>query len=76
MQNILTRLLPEKVTTRSRYTGTKRSSKLVTAEASTLKEHQHGIVQYVKCMENNCSESYIDEARCRLTELVIDHKER
>ena len=27
-------------------------------------------------MENNCSESYIDEARYRLTELVIDHKER
>ena len=41
-----------------------------------MKEHQYGIVYYVECLGNNCSENYTDESGCRLIQRVIDHNEK
>ena len=70
MQSNLKWLLPENVTTRSAYTGTKLSSKFTRTKDETLKEHQHDIVCYAECPENNCTENYTGETGRHLIELV------
>ena len=49
-------MLPENVTTRVTYSGTRLSSKFTKMKGKTVKEHQHDIVYYVKCPESQVSE--------------------
>ena len=66
MQNNLKWLLPENVATCSAYTGTKISSKFTRTKDEALKEHQHYIVYYAECPENNCTKKYSGETGRRL----------
>ena len=61
MQNSLKLLLPENISTRSEYDGTKLSSKFTRTKDQTLKEHQHGKVYYAECPGNTCTENYTGE---------------
>ena len=61
MKNSLKWVLPENVTTRVTYSGTRLSSKFTKIKDKTVKEHQYDIVYYVKCPENQCSEDYTEE---------------
>ena len=47
-------VLPENVTTRVTYSGTRLSSKFTKIKDKTVKEHQHDIVYTVKCLESQC----------------------
>ena len=52
MKNSFKCVLPQNVTTRKTYTGTRLNSKFTKAKDQTVKEYQHDIVYYVKCPEN------------------------
>ena len=69
-------VLPENVTTRLTYSGTRLSSKFTKINDKTVKEHQHDIVYFVKCPESHCSEDYTGEAARRLSKRVLDHNGR
>ena len=69
-------MLPENITTRVTYSGTRLSSKFTKKKDKTVKDHQHDIVYYVKCPESQCSEDYTGKAARRLSERVLDHKGR
>ena len=61
MKNSLKFVLPENVTTRITYSGTRLSSKCTKRKDKTVKEHQHDIVYYLECQESQCSEDYTGE---------------
>ena len=69
-------VLPENVTTRVTYSGTRLSSKFTKIKDKTKKEHQHDIVYYVKCLESQCSEDHTGETARRLSERAFDHNGR
>ena len=48
----------------------------MTVKDKILKQHQHGIVYYVKCPENQCLEDSTGESAQRLSERVLDHNGR
>ena len=52
MKSSLKCVLPENVTTRVTYSGTRLSSKFTKTKDKTVKEHRHDIVYYVKCPES------------------------
>ena len=52
------RVLPQNVTARSVYIGTKICSKFTRTKDQTLKEHQHDIVNYAECRERNCTKNW------------------
>ena len=73
MKNSLTCALPETVTSRVTYSGTRLSSKFTKRKDKTVKEGQHDIVYYIKCPESQCS---VDYTIRRLSERVLDHNGR
>ena len=68
MKNSLKCVLPENVTTRVTYSGTRLTRKFTKIKDKTVKEHQHNIVFYVKCPESQCSEDSTEETAQRLSE--------
>ena len=74
MKNSLKFVLPENVSTRVIYCGTRLSSKFVKIKDKT--EHQHDIVYHVKCLESRCSEDCTGETARRLSKRVVDHNGR
>ena len=76
MKNSSKCVLPENVTTRITYSGTRLSSRFAKINDKTVKEYQHNIVYYVKCPESQCSEDYTGETARRLSERVLDHNNR
>ena len=76
MKNSFKCVLPENVTSRVTYLGTRLSSKFTKIKDKTVKEHEHDIVYYAKCPESQCSEHYTGEMTRRLSERVLDHNGR
>ena len=54
------------------YSGTKLSRKFKLKD-QTKKDHQHDVVYYAKCPEEQCTEDYTRETGRRLIERVNDH---
>ena len=61
MQNSLECVLPENVTARRTYSGKRLSSKFTKIRDKTVKDHQHNITYYVKCLESQFSGDYTGE---------------
>ena len=76
MKNSLKCVLPENVTTRVTYSGTRLSSRVTKIKHKTVEEHQHDIVYYAKRPESQCSENYTGETALRLSKRVLDHNGR
>ena len=72
MNNFSTRVLPCNFKTCTAYSGTKLSSKFRLKD-QTKKDHQHDVVYYAKCPEEQCTEDYTGERGRRLIERVKDH---
>ena len=72
MNNFSTRVLPCNLKTCTAYSGTKLSSKFQLKD-QTKKDHQHDVVYYAKCPEEQCTEDYTGETGRRLIERVKDH---
>ena len=66
------RVLPCNPKTYAAYSGTKLSSKFQLRD-QTKKDHQHDVVYYETCPEEQCTEDYTGEAGRRLIERVKDH---
>ena len=54
------------------YSGTKLSSSFQLKD-QTKKDHQHDVVYYAKCPEEQCTEGYTGETGRHLIERVKDH---
>ena len=67
-----TRILSCNVKICTAYSGTKLCSKFQLKD-HTKKDHQHDVVCYVKCPEEQCTEEYTGERGRRLIERVKDH---
>ena len=67
-----TRVLSCNVKTYTTYSGTKLSSKFPLKD-ETKKDHQHDVVYYAKCPEEQCTEDYTGETDRYLIERVKDH---
>ena len=65
-------MLPENLTTRATFSGTRLRSKFTKMKDKTVKEHQHDIVYYVKCPKSQGSEDYTEETVRRLSQKVQD----
>ena len=72
MNKFSTRVLPCNVKTCTAYSGTKLSSKFQLKD-QTKKDHQHDVVYYAKCPEEQCTEDYTGETGRPLIERVKDH---
>ena len=72
MNKFSTRVLPCTVKTLTAYSGTKLSSEFQLKD-HTKKDHQHDVVYYAKCPEEQCTEDYTGETGRRLIERVKDH---
>ena len=72
MNKFSTRVLPCNVKTCTAYSGTKLSSKFQLKD-QTKKDHQHDVVYYAKCPEEQCTEDYTGETDRCLVEHVNDH---
>ena len=72
MNNFSTRVLPCNLKTCTAYSGTKLSSKFQLKD-QTKKDHQHDVVYYAKCPEEQCTEDYTGETGRPLIERVKDH---
>ena len=57
------------------YSGTERSSKFQLKD-QTKNVHQHDVVYYAKCPEEQCTKDYTGEAGRRLIERVKDHSDK
>ena len=66
MKSSLKCVLPENVTTRVTYSGTRLSSKFTKIKDKTVKENQHDIVYDVKYPESQCWEDFTEETAFRL----------
>ena len=75
MNKFLTRVLPCNVKTCTTYSGIKLSSKFQKKD-QTKKDHQHDVVCYAKCPEEQCTEGYTGETSRRLIERVKDHSSK
>ena len=75
MNKFSTRVLPCNVKTCAAYSGTKLSSKFQLKD-QTKKDHQHDVVYYAKCTDEQCTEVYTGEADGRLIERVKDHSDK
>ena len=64
--------LPCNVKTCTEYLGIKLSSNFQ-LKYQTKKDHQHDVVCYVKCSEEQCTEDYTGETGRHLIEHVKDH---
>ena len=58
-------MLPENVTTRVTYSGTRLSSKFTKIKDKTVKENQHDTVYDVKYPESQCWEDFTEETAFR-----------
>ena len=67
-----TRALPCNAKTCAAYSGIKFSSKFQLKD-QTKRDHQHDVVYYEKCLEEQCTEDYTGETGRRLIERVKDH---
>ena len=67
-----TQILPCNVKTCISFSGTKLSSKFQLKD-QTNKDHEHDLVFYAKCPEEQCTEDYTGETKRRLIERVKDH---
>ena len=76
MKNSLKCVLPENVTSRVIYSGTRLSRKFTKIKDKTVKEYQHDIVYYVKCPKSQYSEDCTGETAQSLSERVLDHNGR
>ena len=65
-------LLPSAVKVDIGFTG-KKLSTCFQIKDQTKFEHKHDIIYLVTCPEDNCSENYIGESGCRISERIIDH---
>ena len=72
MNKFSTRVLPCNLKTCTAYSATKLSSKFQLKD-QTKKDHQHDVVYYAKCPEEQCTEDYTRETGRRLIERVNDH---
>ena len=72
MTKLSTRVLPCNAKTCAAYSGTKLSSKSQLKD-QTKKDHQHDLVYYERCPEEQCTEDYTGETGRRLIERVKDH---
>ena len=72
MTKLSTRVLTCNAKTCAAYSGTKLSSKFQLKD-QTKKDHQHDVVYYEKCPEEQCTEDYTGETGRRLVEHVKDH---
>ena len=73
MNKFSSRVLPSNVKILTAYSGTKLSSKFQLKD-QTKKDHQHDVVYYEKCPEEQCTENYTGETGRRLVERVKDHR--
>ena len=46
------------------------------AQDQTKFEDKHDIIYLATCPEDNCSENYIEESGCQISERIIDHNGR
>ena len=58
------------------YSGNRLSSKFTKIRDKTVKDHQHNITYYVKCLESQFSGDYTGETSWSLSESVLDHNGR
>ena len=72
MNKFLTRVLPCNVQTCTAHSGTKLTSKFQVKD-QTKKTHQHDVVYYAKCPEEQRTEDYTGGTSRRLIERVKDH---
>ena len=72
MTKLSTRVLPCNTKTCAVYSRTKLSSKFQLKD-QTKKDHQHDVVYYAKCPEEQCTEDYTGETGRLLIERVKDH---
>ena len=56
------------------YSGTERSSKFQLKDQTN--DHQHDVVYYAKCPEEQCTKDYTGETGRRLIERVKDHSDK
>ena len=68
-------LLPSTVKSNIDFTG-KKLSTCFQIKDQTKFEHTHDIIYLATCPEDNCSENYMEESRCRISKRIIDHNGR
>ena len=65
-------VLPSNVKTHITHTGQKANIRFQIKDKINQK-HKHDLVQYTKFSETSCTEEYLGESGCRITERVADH---
>ena len=71
MKRNLKSILPSTVKANISFTG--KFSACFQIKDQTKFEHKHDIIYVATCPEDNCSENYIGESGCRISERIIDH---
>ena len=66
------KMLPNNVKPRIAFTGRKVGTSFQTEDKTEMK-HNHDIVYYNVCPEEQCNENYIAETRRRISERIINH---
>ena len=74
MKRNLKSILPSTVKANISFTG--KFSACFQIKDQTKFEHKHDIIYVATCPEDNCSENYIGESGCRISERIIDHNGR
>ena len=75
MNSNIQRILPSIVKTRITYTGTKLGTKFQINDL-TKNQHEHDLIYYSKCPEQNCDKDYLGETGGRRIEGAADHCEK
>ena len=71
----MNKLLPDNIKPKIAFTGTKLGSSFQVKDKTELK-HNHDVIYYGKCPEDQCTEDYLGETGRRFKERVIDHAGR
>ena len=70
---LVTKLLPETTQVEFRFTDSKHIKHFQIKEKMIF-EHNRDVVYLAACRENNCSDNYVGENTCHVSERIIDHR--
>ena len=71
----ITKLLPETTQLEFGFNGSKLTTHFQIKYKTTF-GHNHDVVYLGTCPENNCSDNYVGESACRISERIIHHSGR
>ena len=75
LKRSITKILPKTIQLKFGFTGGKLTTHFQIKD-KTIFEHNHDIVYLGTCPKNNCSDNYVGESACHISERIIDHNGR